>query len=109
MNRNDRTVRVRRFLGGVLGCGRRDLDESLPDPPGPQEHAENVEFMAEALEGIPRPKTVFDCIDERGKITDEGWALLGLENPHKWHAQRTRQGCCRFPDTCSKCMPPKGN
>ena len=82
---NDRTVSVRRFLEAALGRRQRDRVDYLPDPPGPQEHAENVEFMAAALKDIPRPKTVFDCIDERGKITDEGWRLLDLPNPHKRH------------------------
>ena len=28
-------------------------------------------------------RTVFDCIGPDGKITDEGWGLLNLKNPHK--------------------------
>jgi len=43
------------------------------------------EWLAAALKDIPRPKTVFDCIDDRGKITDEGWGLLDLPNPHRGH------------------------
>lgn len=27
-------------------------------------------------------RTVFDCIDPNGKITEEGWDLLNLKNPY---------------------------
>lgn len=82
---NDRTVQVRRFLEAALGRKQRDRVDYLPDSPvpGPQEQHENVEFMAEALRGLPKPKTVFDCIGPDGKISDEGWGLLDLTNPHK--------------------------
>ena len=32
---------------------------------------------------LRRRRTVFHCIGPDGKITDEGWALLDLPNPHK--------------------------
>jgi hypothetical protein len=32
---------------------------------------------------LRRGKTVFNCIGPDGKISDEGWALLDLPNPHK--------------------------
>jgi len=66
----------------------------LPPAPTPQEHHDNVEFMAEALRvGFPRgrpailiaaskKKTVFDCIGPDGRISDAGWELLDLDNPH---------------------------
>ena len=28
-------------------------------------------------------RTVFDCIGPDGKITDEGWDLMNMKNPHK--------------------------
>ncbi len=84
---NDRTVQVRIFLEDCMIRKRlkRICKNQLPAAPGPQEHHENVEFMGEALRGLPRPKTVFDCIGEDGKISDEGWGLLDLLNPHKGH------------------------
>ena len=75
--------KTKRFIRRAFGLV--EIDDDFPASPGPQEHAANVEFMAAALKDIPRPKTVFDCIDDRGKITDEGWGLLDLPNPHRGH------------------------
>lgn len=43
-----------------------------------------LEDRRELLTEIVAPRrTIFDCIDKNGQITDEGWSLLGLKNPHK--------------------------
>ena len=44
--------RVRQFLGAVMGRNAPETEEPLPTPPRPQEHAANVEFMAECLFGV---------------------------------------------------------
>ncbi len=94
--------KTRRFIRKAFGLV--EVNEEFPAPPGPQEHAENVEFMVEALEsgrGIPistltmlrskgGPRTLFDEIGPDGKLTDAGWARVGLENPHK--KKRKRNG-----------------
>ncbi len=49
----DQIARVRQFLGSVMRRKRPEIEEPLPAPPGPQEHAANVDFMAHYLFGIP--------------------------------------------------------
>ena len=43
----------RRLWGTVTGRTAAKTSEPLPPPPGPQEHAANVDFMAHCLFGVP--------------------------------------------------------
>ncbi len=48
----DHVRRILRYLGAVVRPRAPEVDEPLPPPPGPQEHAANVEFMAQCLFGL---------------------------------------------------------
>ena len=66
----DRLTRIWRYLGAVMSPHAPENVEPLPTPPGPQEHAANVEFMAECLFGVSAKQLGIQGLIERVSCDD---------------------------------------